>query len=81
MSEINPQEFGELRARVEFLVASNKVLTDTVTSMNVAIQNMQLQMAEAKGGWRTLLFLGGAAASMGGLITAVISHFMGKGSA
>jgi hypothetical protein len=79
VAEIDPQEFGRLQAQVEQLIRSNAVLTEAVTGLNVVIQSMQLQMAEAKGGWKTLMILGGASASLGGLVTGVLSHFMGKG--
>ena len=32
-------------------------------------------LSEAKGGWRTLVMVGGAAASFGGLISWVLQHF------
>lgn len=79
MADFDPQEFGRLQAQVEQLLESNRLLTETVATMSAAIQSMQLQMAEAKGGWRTLVFLGGAAASLGGSIGAAVAHFIGKG--
>jgi uncharacterized protein (DUF1786 family) len=79
MADIDPQEFGRLQAQVEQLLKSNEVLTATVETMATAIQSMQLQLAEAKGGWRVLVFFGGAAASLGGVVSAAIMHFLGKG--
>ena len=32
------------------------------------------KLSEARGGWRTLMWLGGAAAALGGLITWVLTH-------
>lgn len=80
MADIDPQEFGRLQAQVEALLASNRLLTETVTTMSNAIQSMQLQMAEAKGGWRMLMILGGASASFGGGITWFLTNFFGKGT-
>jgi hypothetical protein len=34
-------------------------------------------MHEARGSWRTLLLMGGAAGSLGGLVTWIISHWRG----
>lgn len=34
-------------------------------------------MSEAKGGWRTLLMLGGAAGTIGGFITWALGHWRG----
>lgn len=79
MSTIDPQEFGRLQAQVETLIESNRINTATLETMSEAVHAMQLQMAEAKGGWRTLVFLGGAAASLGGAISWVLSHLSMKG--
>lgn len=78
MSDFDPKEFGRLQAQVEQLLESNRILTETVTAMSQAIQSMQLQMAEAKGGWKLLMAIGGAAASAGGLISWAVTHLTGK---
>jgi hypothetical protein len=79
MADIDPQEIGRLQAQVEMLIESNRINTATLETMSEAVHAMQLQMAEAKGGWRTLVFLGGAAASLGGAISWTLSHLTGKG--
>lgn len=76
---IDAQEFGRLQAQVQQLLDSDKVKTQMLTEMAEALHAMQLQMAEAKGGWRTLVFLGGAAASLGGALSWALQHFAGKG--
>lgn len=78
---IDPQEFGRLQAQVEQLIESNRVNTATLETMSECVHAMQIQMAEAKGGWKTLVFLGGAAASLGGAISWVLSHLSFKGVA
>jgi hypothetical protein len=78
MSDFDPKEFGRLQAQVEQLLESNRLLTESVSTMSAAIQAMQLQMAEAKGGWKLLMAIGGAAASAGGLISWVVTHLTGK---
>jgi hypothetical protein len=81
MADYDPQQFGRLQAQVETLIESNRINTATLETMSEAVHAMQLQMAEAKGGWRTLVFLGGAAASLGGAISWALSHVTGKGPA
>lgn len=76
---IDPQEFGRLQAQVQQLLDSDKAKTELLAGMSVALHAMQLQLAEAKGGWRALVFLGGASASLGGFLTWVLTHFTGKG--
>ena len=79
MAEIDPQEFGRLQGQVEQLLESNRLLTETVTTLATAVQSMQLQMAEAKGGWRALMLIGGASASLGSFATWALTHLAGKG--
>lgn len=79
MSDIDPQEFGRLQAQVQQLLESNKLLMETITTLSTAVQSMQLQMAEAKGGWKALMLIGGASATFGGLATTWLSHLFGKG--
>jgi hypothetical protein len=79
MSTIDPQEFGRLQAQVDQLLESNRINTATLETMSEAVHSIQLQMAEAKGGWKTLVFLGGAAASLGGAVSWVLAHITWKG--
>lgn len=78
---VDPQEFGRLQAQVAQLIESNRVNAATLETMSEAVHAMQLQMAEAKGGWRALMLIGGASASLGSVATWVLTHFTGKGPA
>lgn len=81
MSDVDPVEFGRLQAQVAALLESDKEKTALLKTLAEDVTAMRLQMAEAKGGWRTLVFLGGAAASLGGGISWVLTHLTGKGLA
>lgn len=76
---IDPTEFGRLQAQVQQLLDSDRAKTDLLAEMSALLHAMQLQLAEAKGGWRTLMFLGGAAASLGGVLSWALTHLTGKG--
>jgi hypothetical protein len=80
MSVIDPQEFGRLQAQVETLIEANRVNAETLQTMSTAIHAMQLQMSEAKGGWKALMMLGGASATLGGFGTWALTHFFGRGA-
>jgi hypothetical protein len=67
MSEINPQEFGRLQAQVAALEKS-------MAAMQADVRVIRDAVTEARGGWRTLLLLGGAAATMGGAIAWALQH-------
>lgn len=72
MSTINPQEFGYLKAQVETLVESDRQRGVLLESMAKDLTTMRLQMAEAKGGWKVLLAVGGTSATVGSAIVAAL---------
>lgn len=74
MSDIDPQEFGRLQAQVETLIASDAAKTKLLETMAESISAIQLQLAEARGGWRLLVALGGASGAIGAFITWAATH-------
>lgn len=64
---IDPIEYGRLLAQVEHL-------TGKVDSMEINVQAMRDLMEQSKGGWRTLVWLGGIAGSTGAIISWAMSH-------
>lgn len=72
MSDINPQEFGELKAEVRMLVTA-------VRDLDGKVDTIHDKLTEAKGGWKVLMGLGGASSVLGGLVTWFATHIMGKG--
>lgn len=81
MADIDPQEFGRLQAQVETLIRSDEEKTDLLRALASDVQAMRLQMAEAKGGWKVLMLMGGASASVGSALTWAATHFAGRGGA
>jgi hypothetical protein len=53
-----------------------KDMTDMSEKLDIVVR----ALSEAKGGWRTLMLIGGAAASLGGLISWFATHFTMKGT-
>ncbi len=74
MNDIDPQEFGRLQAQVETLIASDAAKTKLLETMAVSISAIQLQLAEARGGWRLLVALGGASGAVGAGLAWAASH-------
>ena len=70
MAEIDPQEFGEMRAQVGFLVAEIRLMRSEINEMKKTVD-------EAKGSWRVLAALGGLAATAGGGVGAYLMHLLG----
>jgi hypothetical protein len=75
MSNIDPQEFGFLQAQVKALLAADAEKTELLRELSTNVTAMRLQLAEARGGWRVLLLLGGGAATLGSGLTWAIQHF------
>jgi hypothetical protein len=76
MSAIDPQEFGEVRADVRTLMQNDREKTDSLRALVEAVQAIQVQLAEAKGGWKLLVGLGGAAASLSAVATWFVHEFL-----
>jgi hypothetical protein len=64
---IDRRDYGKLEAQVEQLVKDVDALTKSV-------QSMRDLMEQSKGGWKTLVYLGGIAATVGGAANWLISH-------
>lgn len=79
MADIDPQQFGELKAQVATLIERDREMAASLQAMAASLQAMQLQMAEARGGWKLMVALGGAAASLGGFISWALTTFTGRG--
>lgn len=79
MTAIDPQEFGELKAQVALLLQADTERTRILREMSAELTAMRMQMAEARGGWRVVMFIGGGAASLGGAFSWLLGHLSGKG--
>lgn len=68
MNDIDPQEFGEMRADMRTLKAAMEKLVPSVSAI-------ERQLAEAKGGWRMLVWVGGGIGAVGSAIGWLIHEF------
>ena len=71
MRDIDPREYGRLEARVEHLEGM-------VREMSTDIRAMRDLLEQSKGGWRVMMLVGGAAATMGGAVSWLVQHLGGK---
>jgi hypothetical protein len=68
MSEqIDARDYGQLEAQVMRLIKDVDSLTENV-------QAMRALMEQSKGGWQTLVWLGGLAGSLGAISAWVVAH-------
>lgn len=69
---IDPQEFGKLQAQFEAVSRTLDRVIDRLDRMDSKIDAIENQLAEAKGGWRMLMLLGGGGAAIGSAVTAYL---------
>lgn len=74
MSDIDPQEFGRLQAEVVALRRDNDRMLEMLGKLTTSVDSINEKLSEAKGGWRLLMLLGGAAATLGGLLAWALQH-------
>lgn len=72
---IDPVEYGELKGAVNSLQMQVTEFKSKQSQMDAKLDIIVSQLSEAKGGWRTVMALGGAAGSVGAGIAWLITHF------
>jgi prefoldin subunit 5 len=79
--DIDARAFGQLEGEVKALAQTLEAQNKTLESQNVALAAMskelgdiKVTLSEARGGWKTLVFIGGAAASAATAVTWVLQH-------
>ena len=65
--EIDRRDYGRMDAQVE-------QLTKDVHTLKETVETMRDMMQQAKGGWRTLMFLAGIAGSVGAMLSWILAH-------
>ena len=79
-TEIDPIETARELAThandIEHLQADMDKMVDEMKQIKEAVQAIQKTLAEAHGGWRVLIGVGGAMALVGGAIGWVVEKFM-----
>lgn len=71
---IDPVAFGELKGAVAALKSELDDVKTRQGAMDAKIDLVLDKLSEAKGGWKLLMALGGAAATLGGVITWFATH-------
>jgi prefoldin subunit 5 len=66
---------GRLQTEVAHLTQGMEDLQESNKQLTAKLDQVLLALSEARGGWRTLMLVGGAASTLGGAITWAIQHF------
>lgn len=70
--DIDARSFGQLEGKVEALTKMVADQKSTLEKLNSQLSEVSQTLSEAKGGWRTLLWIGGASASASAGLTWII---------
>ena len=75
MPDVDLQEFGRLQAEVAALRRDMDRMAHVLDDMNQTLSEVQRELSEARGGWKTMMLLGGASATLGALIVKAVTFF------
>jgi hypothetical protein len=75
MPDVDLQEFGRLQAEVSALRRDMDRMAHVLDDMNQTLSEVQRELSEARGGWKTMMLLGGASATLGALIVKAVTFF------
>ena len=67
-------DIARLEIQVEHLMASVNELKKSNAGLEYQLQEITKLLSEARGGWHVMMWLGGACATLGGVITWAIQH-------
>lgn len=83
--DIDARAFGQLEGEVKALAQMLEQQNKTLESQNETLESLIRQLAavsttlsEARGGWKTLLWIAGASASAAGFISWILQHITFK---
>lgn len=71
-------EYGELRGAVGALQAQISQITERQSRIDRKLDTLIAELSQAKGGWKMLMLLGGAASAAGAVIAWVAHYLTGK---
>jgi len=78
MTEINPVEFGTLKAELAAQRRDIDRIMLRLDDMASSVQKIEKTLSEAKGGWKALVWVSGVSGSFGAAMTWVANHW-GRG--
>lgn len=71
-------QIARLEERIQTIVRDMEAQNEKLSTMSAQLERVLAALSEARGGWKTLMWLGGASASAGGLISWALNHLTFK---
>ena len=72
------RELAVHETEIKHLQADMDKLVEDMEAIKKTLHDINTTLAEARGGWKVLLMLGGAGGALGSAITYLIQHWIGK---
>lgn len=70
------RDIGKHDAQIDALQKQIAMLHDDMKRLNETISEIQATLSEARGGWRTLMWIGGAGAAAGAAATKLLTWLL-----
>lgn len=77
-SSISEREYGQLETTVKHLEDQLKEMNGELALLRKDIAAISTTLSEARGGWKTLMLVGGAASSLGATFGALVHSYWPK---
>jgi len=74
MTEISPQQFGELKATVTQLEHTTDNLDKDMRALNAGMKELMAQLNQARGGWKALLIVASIGVAIANLANLVLGN-------
>ncbi len=74
--DVDARAFGQLEGEVKALHAMLTEQNKTLAMLQVQIEELSHTLSEAKGGWRTLVWIGGASAAFATAVSWILQHIV-----
>lgn len=75
---IDPVEFGEIKGAVDALKLQVAEVKQRQSNMDQKLDLVLDKLSEAKGGWRVMMWVGGAFASIGAAGSWAVDHLLAR---
>jgi hypothetical protein len=71
-------DIARLEVQVNHLTVGLSALEQSNQQLTAKLDQVLITLSEARGGWKTLMLVGGASTTAGGAIAWLIQHWAGK---
>lgn len=75
---IDPREYGVLEANVKNINDTLRKQVEAIDKLSERLREVEDTLAEAKGGWKVIMWIAGASGAVGALGALLIKNWLGR---